>query len=152
MPRLLVVHHSPTRSMRRLTEAVLDGANDDEIEGVDVAVRPALEANAEDVVDADAYLLATPANFGYMSGALKHFFDSTFLAVGGSLADDGSADTGGEGSTAGRAYGVPFPRRHDTTRAGPAGAVVIRGPRWEEAAGGVGDMGGGPGGDRGGGS
>ena len=67
MAKLLVVHHSPTRSMRRLTEAVLDGANDDEIEGVDVLVRPALEATAEEVLDADGYLLATPANFGYMA-------------------------------------------------------------------------------------
>jgi len=134
MPRLLVVHHSPTRSMRRLTEAVLDGANDDEIEGVDVAVRPALEANAEDVVDADAYLLATPANFGYMSGALKHFFDSTFLAVGGSLADDGSADTGGEGSTAGRAYGLLVHGRYDTTGAVRSVQSIIGALGWKQSA------------------
>src|SRR3954454_671188 len=106
MARLLVVHHSPTRSMRRLTEAALDGANDDEIEGVDVAVRSALEATADDVLDADGYVLATPANFGYMSGALKHFFDSTFLAVGGSLSDDGSAADDVQGTTAGRPYGL----------------------------------------------
>ena len=70
--RLLVVHHSPTRGVRALTEAVLDGANDDSIEGVEVVVRPALEATADDVLAADGYLLGTPANFGYMSGALKH--------------------------------------------------------------------------------
>ena len=61
--------------MRRLTEAVLAGANDDMIEGVEVVARPALEATADDVLAADGYLLGTPANFGYMSGALKHFFD-----------------------------------------------------------------------------
>ena len=59
-----------------------------------MVVRPALEATADDVLAADGYLLGTPANFGYMSGALKHFFDSTFLAVGGSLSDTGAADTG----------------------------------------------------------
>ena len=74
MARLLVVHHSPTDTVRTLTDAVVAGANDDTIEGVEVVVRPALEAGAGDVLAADGYLLGTPANFGYMSGALKHFF------------------------------------------------------------------------------
>ena len=54
-------------------------------------VPPALEATADDVLAADGYLLVTTANFGYMSGALKHFFDSTFLQVGGALAPNGAA-------------------------------------------------------------
>ena len=88
--RLLVVHHSPTRSLRVLTDAVVAGAHDAQVEGVDVLVRQALEASADDVLWADGYLLGTPANFGYMSGALKHFFDSTFLAVGGALSPTGA--------------------------------------------------------------
>ena len=85
MPRLLVVHHSPTPSVAALTEAVVAGASDDAIEGVEVVVRSALEADADDVLAADGYVLGTPANFGYMSGALKHFFDTIFLPylVGG---------------------------------------------------------------------
>lgn len=39
---------------------------------------PALEATVDDVLAADGYLLGTTANFGYISGALKHFFDSTY--------------------------------------------------------------------------
>lgn len=72
MSRLLVVHHSPTPAVSSLTDAVVAGARDDLIEGVDVVVRPALEASAADVLAADGYVLGTPANFGYMSGALKH--------------------------------------------------------------------------------
>src|ERR671910_649147 len=107
MARLLVVHHSPTRSTRALLEAALDGAQDDAIEGVEVVVRPALEATADDVLGADGYLLGSPVNFGYMSGALKHFFDSTFLAVGGALDPSGAADaTASEGGTKGRPYGL----------------------------------------------
>jgi multimeric flavodoxin WrbA len=75
---LLVVHHSPTASMRGLTEAAVSGTRDEAIEGVEVVVRAALEATAEDVLGADGYLLGTPANFGYMSGALKHFFDVVY--------------------------------------------------------------------------
>ena len=128
MARLLVVHHSPSRSMGVLVEALLDGARDPEIEGVEVVDRPALEATAEDVLGADGYVLATPANFGYMSGALKHFFDSTFLAIGGSLSDDGSPADGG-GGTAGRPFGLLVHGRYDTTGgAAPAvgGRTVVR--------------------------
>lgn len=78
MKRLLIVHHSPTPSVRSIADAVLAGARDDEIEGVEVIERAALEADSEDVLTADGYLLGTTANFGYLSGALKHFFDTTF--------------------------------------------------------------------------
>lgn len=69
---LLVVHHTPSRSTRELLEAVLNGTHDPEIEGVDVVVRPALAATLPDMLHADGYLFGTTANFGYMSGALKH--------------------------------------------------------------------------------
>jgi hypothetical protein len=61
-----------------MLESVLSGARDDEIEGVEVVVRPALVGTPVDVLEADGYLLGTPANLGYMSGALKHFFDVVY--------------------------------------------------------------------------
>ncbi|ORI18594.1 flavodoxin family protein [Rhodococcus sp. 1168] len=75
---LLVVHHTPSPVTRELLEAVLAGANDPDIEGVTVRSVPALSATISDVLSADGYLFGTPANFGYMSGALKHFFDTTY--------------------------------------------------------------------------
>jgi len=66
MARLLVVHHSPTPTVQRLTDTVLAGTRDEEIEGVDVVVRPALEAHAEDVLSAarDGRTRVTPALIG----------------------------------------------------------------------------------------
>jgi multimeric flavodoxin WrbA len=78
---LLIVHHTPSPSMQAMLEAVLSGANHEDIEGVDVVVRPALSATTVDVLEADGYLLGTPANLGYMSGALKHFFDQIYYPV-----------------------------------------------------------------------
>lgn len=115
MARLLVVHHSPTASMRRLTEAVLAGACDEAIEGVEVYAVPALEASANDALAADGVLLGSPANFGYMSGALKHFFDSSFLALGGALDADGGA--GGTPAGGRTAYGLYVHGRYDLTGA-----------------------------------
>ena len=131
MARLLIVHHSPTPAVRSLTEAVLAGARDDEIEGVEVVERPALEATAADVLAADGYLLGTTANFGYMSGALKHFFDTIFLEAGGALADDGSA-AGGSGGR--KPFGLWVHGRYDTTGAVRSVLTIAQALPWTQAA------------------
>ncbi|TWP35537.1 flavodoxin family protein [Leekyejoonella antrihumi] len=131
MAQLLVVHHSPTAGMRRLTEAVLAGTRDDAIEGVDVLERQALETTAADVLASDGYVLGTPANFGYMSGALKHFFDSTFLQVGGSLSAGGAADESA-GVTAKRPFGLYVHGRYDTTGAVRAVLSITGALQWAQ--------------------
>jgi NAD(P)H-dependent FMN reductase len=78
MPRLLVVHHTPSPALQEMFEAAVRGARTDEIDDVEVIIRPALTAAAVDVLEADGILLGTPANIGYMSGALKHFFDGIY--------------------------------------------------------------------------
>src|SRR5271154_5553979 len=78
MPTLLVVHHTPSPALQAMFEAAVSGARTDEVEGVEVVIRPALTAAAAEVLTADGYLLGTPANIGYMSGALKHFFDGIY--------------------------------------------------------------------------
>jgi multimeric flavodoxin WrbA len=78
VPRLLVAHHTPSPATQALLEAVLEGASTDELDDVEVVVRPALTCPEVDVLEADGYLLGTPANIGYMSGALKHLFDRIY--------------------------------------------------------------------------
>ena len=78
MPRLLIVHHTPSPATQAMLEAVLAGARDPELTGIEVEVRPALGATVPDVLGADGFVLGTPANIGYMSGALKHFFDGIY--------------------------------------------------------------------------
>lgn len=132
MPRLLIVHHSPTAGVRSLSDAVVAGAHDDAIEGVEVVVRPALEARAADVLAADGYLLGTTANFGYMSGALKHFFDTIFLEAGGALSDDGSAGSSGGGGK--KPYGLWVHGRYDTTGAVRSVQSIVGALPWRQAA------------------
>ena len=54
-------------------------ATDPEIEGVEVVRRPALTVSPIDMLEADGYLLATPANLGYITDALKHYWAITPL-------------------------------------------------------------------------
>src|ERR1700722_7127793 len=78
LPRLLVVHHTPSPSMQAMLEAVVAGARDPELSEVSVGGTPALAATVPDVLPADGFLLGTPGNIGYMSGALKPFFDQVY--------------------------------------------------------------------------
>jgi multimeric flavodoxin WrbA len=77
-PVLLVVHHTTSPALQELLEAVLGGTRAEGLEDVDVQVRPALAATAVDALAADGFVLGTPANIGYLSGALKHFFDQIY--------------------------------------------------------------------------
>ena len=78
MPRLLIVHHTSSPALQAMLEAVVAGAHDPELGGIDVTVSPALAATIPDVLAADSFVLGTPANIGYLSGALKHFFDQIY--------------------------------------------------------------------------
>ena len=76
--RLLIVAHAPSPNTRKMVEAVLAGARAPEIEGVDAVHLPPLDAGPEDVLTAQAVILGTTENLGYMSGALKDFFDRIY--------------------------------------------------------------------------
>ena len=116
---LLIVHHTPSPSLQSILEAVLDGATDDRIRGVDVVARPALAATALDVMQADGYILGTPANLGYMSGALKHFFDQIYYPC--------------LDATRGRPYAVYVHGDNDATGALLAIEKITTGLRWQLA-------------------
>jgi multimeric flavodoxin WrbA len=78
MKHLLVVSHAPSPNTLRLREAILEGARHPDIVDVEtVAVAP-LEAGPADVLAAQAIILGTTENLGYMSGALKDFFDRSY--------------------------------------------------------------------------
>lgn len=81
--RLLVVFHTQSGNTGRLAEAVVRGAR--RVDEIDTVVKPAFDAGVDDLLTCDGLLLGTPENFGYMSGALKDFFDRTFYPCEGKL-------------------------------------------------------------------
>ncbi|WP_439678107.1 flavodoxin family protein [Embleya sp. MST-111070] len=116
MAILLVVHHTPSPTLAEMLEATLAGARDPEIEGVEVRVRAALTCSPVEVLEADGYLLGTPANLGYMSGALKHFFDTVYYVC--------------QQETTRRPYGLYVHGGSDTTGAVRSVEAAATGLQW----------------------
>ncbi|WP_181063596.1 flavodoxin family protein [Nocardia nova] len=120
MPTLLIIHHTPSPFLQDMFEAVVAGATDPEIEGVEVVRRAALAVTASDVLAADGYVLGTPANLGYMSGALKHAFDTFYYPC--------------LDSTRGRPFGVYIHGNQGTEGAERSITTVTTGMGWQQAA------------------
>jgi hypothetical protein len=78
MKQLLIVSHIPSANTQRLTESVLAGARDPSVKDVDVRFSPPLDTGPDAVLAADGLILGTTENFGYMSGAMKDFFDRIY--------------------------------------------------------------------------
>lgn len=116
---LLVYGGQPGGRTERLCTAALAGLKAAG-EAFEVRERPALQATIDDLLWAQGILLATPEHFGYMSGALKHFFDRTFYPV--------------EGRTAGRPYGLMVSAGNDGTGTVAAVERIVTGYRWRAVA------------------
>jgi multimeric flavodoxin WrbA len=117
---LLLVHggHSGgrTEALRRAVVAGVLGCG----EALDLRERPALQAGLDDLLWADGLLFGTPEHFGYMSGALKDFFDRTFYPS--------------EGRTEGRPYGLFVSAGNDGSGTVAAVARIATGYRWKPVA------------------
>ncbi len=79
--RLLIIAHAPSPNTTRLRDAVVEGAQSDESETLEVLALSPFDAGPDDVLAAGAIILGTTENLGYMSGALKDFFDRTYYPV-----------------------------------------------------------------------
>jgi hypothetical protein len=141
---LLIVHHTPSPALQTLLEAVIAGTRADGLTGLTVVVQAALAATAVDVLAADGFIIGSSANIGYLSGAVKHFFDQIYypclMAKVGApygLYVHGGNDTAGairaaESITAGLGWQrvcqplsvVGSPTRADTDAAFELGATV----------------------------
>lgn len=76
MKQLRIIYHSQSAHVESMAEAVLRGAAGEA--EVNSKLVLAKDADLQTLLEADALIFGTPENFGYMSGALKDFFDRTF--------------------------------------------------------------------------
>ena len=113
---LLIVAHVPSPNTERLRAAALEGAKAAEAEGLTIRCLTPFEAGPEDVKAADALLLGTTENLGYMSGTLKDFFDRIYYPC---LEE-----------TQGLPYALYIRAGHDGTGTKRAVESIVGGLRW----------------------
>lgn len=117
--RLLVIAHAPSPNIQRMGAAICAGAAGPEIETVETRLVPAFETQPEDVWTAQAIILLTPENLGYMSGALKDFFDRCYYPC--------------LERTQGLPYGLCVRAGNDGAGAQRAVETIVTGLRWRKA-------------------
>lgn len=118
--RLLVVYGgNPGGRTEKLRAAVTSRIRHSSAD-VELRERRALDADADDLLWAEAVILGTPEHFGYMSGALKDFFDRTFYPC--------------ENRTAGLPWGLFISAGNDGTGTRTAVERIVAGYRWKSVS------------------
>lgn len=114
--RLLIVAHVPSPNTRRLRDAVVAGARHPDIAGVEVVAQSPFDTRPDHVLAARAVVLGTTENLGYMSGALKDFFDRCYYPC--------------LDKTQGLPYALYIRAGHDGTGTRRGVETIVTGLRW----------------------
>lgn len=114
--RLLIVAHAPSANTKRLLDAVVAGARHPDIAGIEVTAQSPFDTEPEHVLAAQAIILGTTENLGYMSGALKDFFDRCYYPC--------------LEQTQGLPYALYIRAGHDGTGTKRGVETIITGLRW----------------------
>jgi multimeric flavodoxin WrbA len=117
MRQLLIIYHSQSGNTAQMAESAREGALG---EGITIIYKRAFDANIDDLLACDGLLLATPENFGYMSGALKDFFDRTYYPA--------------EGKTNGRPFAILVSAGNDGSGAVREIGRIATGYGWKQVA------------------
>lgn len=114
---LLILAHAPSSNTGKLRDALCDGAKQVQAASVEIRCLMPFDAASEDVQAASGIILMTPENLGYMSGALKDFFDRIYYPC--------------LESTQGMPYALVIRAGHDGTGTSRAVASITTGLRWK---------------------
>ena len=114
--RLLIVGHVPSPNTLRLRDAVVEGAKSDPDQSIEIEALSPFDTTPDHVMAAGAVILGTTENLGYMSGALKDFFDRCYYPC--------------LEQTQGLPYALYIRAGHDGTGTRRGVETIVTGLRW----------------------
>ena len=77
--KLVVIAHAPSTNTTRMVEAIIKGATNRKIANVDVRFIQPLDVQPKDITTANAIIIGTTENLGYMAGLTKDVFDRCYF-------------------------------------------------------------------------
>ena len=80
MKKLVIISHAPSENTERMLQAVIKGANHPDVESVDVRSIAPLDVKPDDIKSAQAVIIGTTENLGYMAGLIKDVFDRCYYS------------------------------------------------------------------------
>jgi multimeric flavodoxin WrbA len=113
---LLIVAHAPSPNTEQMRDAVAAGATSPDVEGVEVVALSLFATQPEHVLAAYVDITGTTENLGYMSGALKDFFDRCYYPC--------------LEKTQGLPYALYIRAGHDGTGTRRGVETIVTGLRW----------------------
>lgn len=120
---LLIIGHAPSDNSTLMFDAILAGANLPKKQNVTAIASSPFDVEAEHVQAADAVILFTTENFGYMNGALKDFFERIYYPC---LENPESNEA--------KPYSLIIKAGLDGTGATQSVQKIVTGLKWREAA------------------
>ena len=75
---LLIIAHAPSDNTKKMVTSVLRGASHADTMSTVVRILSPTDATAADILSADALIIGTVENLGYMSGLTKDLFDRCY--------------------------------------------------------------------------
>ena len=79
--KLLIIAHRPSANTQQMASAFIAGSRAAEAENVSISMVAPLECQPKQLLDADAVLIFTTENLGYMAGTTKDWFDRVYYPV-----------------------------------------------------------------------
>jgi multimeric flavodoxin WrbA len=76
--KLLIIAHAPSDNTNRMLQAVIKGANHSDLTTVEISYLAPLDTQASDIMSAQAIIIGTTENLGYMAGLIKDVFDRCY--------------------------------------------------------------------------
>jgi multimeric flavodoxin WrbA len=76
--KLLIIAHAPSDNTNRMLQAVIRGANHSDLTDVEITYLAPLDTQASDIMSAQAIIIGTTENLGYMAGLIKDVFDRCY--------------------------------------------------------------------------